>query len=135
MEREKLQKQLDTERARRELVEWLLAKREWQLSLALDCSDVSASAFAATVQASEMPDPDELVSDRDAANLVGVSPSTIRVWAHREAGNEKPAIARYVSDDGSTVYRAGEVLPHAMAMSGGRGATTRRLNNMRRAGS
>jgi hypothetical protein len=30
MEREKLQKQLDTEKSRRELVEWLLAKREWQ---------------------------------------------------------------------------------------------------------
>lgn len=133
MEREKLQRQLDSERARREFAEWMLAKRDWQFGLALDCTDVSASAFAATVLSADLPDPDEFMSDKDIANLVGVSASTIRVWAHREAGKEAPAITRHVDDDGATVFLVREVWDYAMANANGRAATTRRLSNTKKA--
>lgn len=127
MEREKLQKQLETEKARRELVEWLLAKRDWQLSLALDCPDVSASAFAATVLAEgETPDAHAYMSDKDIANLIGVSDSTVRSWASRGQ------ITRHTADDGSTVFLASEVWEHAKTKTGGRAATVRRLSAERK---
>lgn len=49
MERDKLQHQLDTERRRRETAEWLLAESQWRFTLALDCPDITAAEFAATV--------------------------------------------------------------------------------------
>lgn len=107
VEREKLQKQLDAEKERRELAEWLLAKREWQFSLALACTDVSASVFAATVLTAEMPDLDEYMSDKDIAAMLAVADSTVRVWASRGA------ITRHVADDGSTVFLAREVWEYA----------------------
>lgn len=104
MEREKLQKQLDTERSRRELAEWLLAKREWQLTLALDCTDVSAAAYAATVLAEpDHPEADAYLTDRDVANLVGISESTVRSWATRGQ------ITRHTGEDGSVTFLASEV--------------------------
>lgn len=127
MEREKLQKQLDSEKERRELAEWLLAKRDWQLNLALDCTDVSAAAYAATILADpDIPEADAMVSDKDAGNLVGVSDSTIRNWA------SKGAITRHTADDGSVVFAAGEVWDHAKTMVGGRTSTVRRLSTARK---
>lgn len=127
MEREKLQKQLDTERSRRELAEWLLAKREWQINLALDCTDVSASAYAATILSDpNTPEADAYMSDRDIANLVGVSDSTIRSWASR--GH----ISRHTTGDGSTVFAAQEVWDYAKTHAGGRIATVRRMNTERK---
>jgi transcription elongation factor Elf1 len=127
MEREKLQKQLDAEKERREMAEWLLARREWQLGLALDCTDVSAADYAATILANpNTPDPDAKVSDKDAANLIGVSDSTIRNWA------SKGAITRHTADDGSVVFDAGEVWAFAKTVAGGRTATNRRLSTARK---
>lgn len=127
MEREKLQKQLETEKARRELAEWLLAKREWQLTLALDCTDVSASAYVATILAEpENPDLDAYMSDKDIANLVGVSDSTVRSWASRGQ------VTRHTAEDGSTVFLASEVWAFAKTNTGGRSATVRRLSNERK---
>lgn len=127
MEREKLQKQLDTERERREMAEWVLAKREWQLSLALDCTDVSAAAYAATILSDPgIPEADALLSDKDVANLVGVSDSTIRSWA------SKGAITRHTADDGSVVFAAGEVWDHAKTATTPRTATVRRLSTARK---
>jgi len=51
MEREKLQQQLDVERRRRETVEWLLAESQWRFTLALECPNITAAEFAATVLA------------------------------------------------------------------------------------
>ena len=127
LEREKLQKQLESEKERRELAEWLLAKRDWQFSLALECTDVSASAFAATVLADEIPEEDAYMSDKDIAALVGVGDSTIRTWATRGL------ITRHAADDGSTVFHAREVWEHAKSTAGGRAATNRRLTNVRKA--
>lgn len=127
MEREKLQKQLDTEKSLRELAEWLLAKREWQITLALDCTDVSASAFAATILADpDEPEADAYMSAKDIANLVGVSDSTIRSWATRGQ------ITRHTSDDGSTVYLASEVWEHAKTNTSSRTSTVRRLSTDRK---
>jgi hypothetical protein len=112
MEREKLQKQLETEKTRRELVEWLLAKREWQLSLALDCPDNPAV--------------DAYMSDKDVANLIGVSDSTVRSWATRGQ------ITRHTADDGSIVFLASEVWEFAKTNLGGRAATIRRLTTGRK---
>lgn len=127
MEREKLQKQLDTERKRREMAEWLLAKREWEFSLALDCPDVSAAEFAATVLASTAPDNDAYMSDKDIAAYVGVSDSTVRAWASR--GH----ITRHTAEDGSTMFLAREVWEYATTNANGRASTVRRLTNQRRA--
>lgn len=127
MEREKLQKQLDTEKERRELAEWLLAKREWQLALALDCTDVSASAFAATILTDpDIPDADAYLSDKDIANFVGVSDSTVRSWASRGQ------ITRHTDGDGATVYLASEVWAYAKTNTGGRTSTARRLSAARK---
>lgn len=49
-------------------------------------------------------DPDELVSDLDAAHLAELSPVTIRRWA------SEGRIDRYVGDDGGRRYRIGEIL-------------------------
>lgn len=128
MEREKLQKQLDEEKQRRELAEWLLAKREWQFSLALDCPDVSASEFAKTVLTDETaPDNDAYLSDKDIAAFVGVADSTVRSWASR--GH----IDRHIAEDGSTTYLARQVWEYAKSHTGGRAATVRRLTNERKA--
>ena len=129
MEREKLQKALDTEKARREFVEWLLAKREWQFGLALECTDVSAAEFAKTVLSSDAPDGELLMSDKDIAALIGVSESTVRSWASR--GH----IERHTDDDGATVFLAREVWEHAKTQAGGRASTVRRLANERKAAS
>jgi hypothetical protein len=127
MEREKLQKQLDSEKERRELAEWMLAKRDWQLNLALDCTDVSAAAYAATILADpDIPEADAMVSDKDAGNLVGVSDSTIRNWA------SKGVITRHTGDDGSVVFAAGEVWEYAKTTAGGRTSTVRRLSTARK---
>jgi hypothetical protein len=127
MEREKLQKQLDAEKERRELAEWLLAKRHWELTLALDCTDVSAAAFAATILADpDIPEADALLSDKDVANLVGVSDSTIRSWASRGV------IRRQTAEDGSTVFAASEVWEHAKTNTSPRTATVRRLSTARK---
>jgi hypothetical protein len=130
MEREKLQAQLDTEKARRQLAEWLLAKREWQLSLALDCPDVTAADFAETIltdPAIPEPGPDDYMTDKDIAALAGVAVNTIRSWASR--GH----ITRHTADDGSTLYLAAEVWEHAKTVAGGRNATKRRLTTTRKA--
>lgn len=127
MERDKLQKQLDTERKRRELAEWCLAEREWQFGLALDCTDISAAEFAKTVLTSTAPDNDALLSDRDVAAYVGVSDSTVRSWASR--GH----ISRHTAADGSTLFLAREVWEYAKTNAGGRAATVRRLTNQRNA--
>lgn len=127
MERDKLQKQLDTEKARRELVEWLLAKREWQITLALDCPDVSAAEFAATILTdADTPDADAYMSDKDIANLIGVSDSTVRSWASRGQ------ITRHTADDGTTLFLASEVWQFAKTNLGGRAATIRRLTTERK---
>lgn len=127
MERDKLQKQLDSEKTRREWAEWLLAKREWQFALALDCPDVSASQFAATVLAdTDNPQTDVYMSDKDIANLIGVSESTVRSWASRGQ------IARHTGEDGSTVFLASEVWAFAKTNTGGRAATVRRLSTERK---
>lgn len=127
MEREKLQKQLDTEKARRELAEWLLAKREWQLSLGLDCTDVLASDFvSAILTTAEEPDDDAYLSDKDIATLVGVSDSTVRSWASRGR------ITRHTADDGTITFHAREVWEYAKS-NAGRTATVRRLTNERKA--
>lgn len=129
MEREKLQQQLDEEREKRQLAEWLLAKRNWQLTLGLECPDVPASEFARTIldEPTPEPDPDELMTDRDIANVVGVADSTVRSWATR--GH----ITRHTADDGSTLYNAHEVWEYAKSAAGGRNATTRRLTTERAA--
>lgn len=128
MEREKLQKQLDTEKKRRALAEWLLAKREWQLSLALDCTDVTAADFAKTILAdTATPAAEKYISDRDVTSLVGVSDSTVRSWATRGQ------ITRHTAEDGSTRYLAREVWEHAKTTSGGHASTVRRLTNGRKA--
>jgi hypothetical protein len=49
MERDKLHKQLETERLHRETAEWLLAEMKWHFTLALECRNVSAAEFAAAV--------------------------------------------------------------------------------------
>jgi hypothetical protein len=127
MEREKLQKQLDSERERRELAEWVLAKREWQLSLALDCTDVSAAAYAATILSDPgIPEADALLSDKDVANLVGVAPSTIRGWA------SDGHIKRHTAEDGSVAFAAGEVWEYAKTNTTPRTATVRRLSTARK---
>jgi predicted site-specific integrase-resolvase len=72
------------------------------------------------------PDPDAKVSDKDAANLIGVSDSTIRNWA------SKGAITRHTADDGSVVFDAGEIWAYAKTMAGGRTATNRRLSTARK---
>lgn len=127
MEREKLQKQLENEKARREWAEWLLAKREWQLTLALDCTDVSASAYAATILAEpDKPDLDAYLADKDIANLIGVSDSTVRSWASRGQ------ITRHITEDGATVFLASEVWEYAKTNTGGRAATVRRLTTERK---
>lgn len=131
MEREKLQRQLEEETKRRELGEWLLAKREWQLSLALECTDVSAAEFARTIVDNDVPEPGEteFMTDNDIAALIGVSDSTVRAWATR--GH----ITRHTSDDGSALFHAREVRDYAKAAAGGRNATVRRLSVGRRAAS
>lgn len=48
-------------------------------------------------------DPDEMVSDRDAAHLAEVSPITIRKWA------SEGLIKRYLAEDGSRRYRLCEI--------------------------
>ena len=53
MERDKLQKQIDNERAHRNLAEWLLAERNWQFNLALACTNISAAEFATVVLGSK----------------------------------------------------------------------------------
>lgn len=121
MEREKLQKQLDSEKTRREWAEYLLAEREWQLSLALDCPDVSAAAFAATILSGTTEPPEAFMSDRDIANLLNVSDSTVRSWASRGQ------ITRHTAEDGSTVFLASEVWAFAKTGTGGRASTARRL--------
>lgn len=127
MEREKLQKQLETEKERRELAEWMLAQMEWKLTLGLDCTDVSAAAYVATILADpNIPEADLMVSDKDAGNLVGVSDSTIRNWA------SKGAITRHTADDGSVLFSASEVWDHAKTMVGGRASTVRRLATARK---
>lgn len=57
MERDKLQQQLDTERRRRETLEWLLAESQWRFTLALDCPNLTAAEFAATVLATTQEHP------------------------------------------------------------------------------
>ncbi|WP_156749638.1 hypothetical protein [Mycobacterium sp. E1747] len=122
MEREKLQKQLDSERTRREIAEWLLAERDWQLSLAFDFPDVSASVFVTTILTQNEPQPPEaFMSDKDIANLLNVSDSTVRSWASRGQ------IQRHTADDGSTVFLASEVWAFAKTNTGGRASTIRRL--------
>jgi hypothetical protein len=106
MEREKLQKQLDHEKARREMAEWLLAKREWQLSLAAECTNITAADFAATVLEVDDTPSDLLMSDNELAAYLSVADSTIRSWATR--GH----ITRHTADDGSTLYNAAEVIAH-----------------------
>lgn len=51
MERDKLTHQLNMERQHRQTVEWLLAEARWRFQLALECTDIPASEFAATVLA------------------------------------------------------------------------------------
>jgi hypothetical protein len=127
MERERLQEQLEGEVKRRELAEWLLAKREWQFALALQCTDVSAAEFAQTVVNTEdiEPSEDEYMSDKDIAILVGVSPGTVRSWASRQA------ISRHTAEDGSTLFNAREVWEYARTAPGGRNAASRRAANMK----
>jgi hypothetical protein len=127
MEREKLQKQLDQTANELALTKWLLAKREWQFTLALQCTDVPASVFAETVLAPVEPDNlDDYMSDKDIAAIVGVADSTIRSWAHRGA------IKRHTADDGSTVYLAREVWTYATTNTSGRTTTERQLDNRRK---
>ncbi|TDO18149.1 hypothetical protein EV580_1331 [Mycobacterium sp. BK086] len=129
MEREKLEKELAKTKARAELAEWLLAQREWQISLALDCPDVTAAEFAATILAAQnTPAPGEFMSDKDIAALVGVAPATVRSWAFR-GHISKPITA----DDGSSLYLASEVYEYAKANTSTRSTTARRLDNDRRA--
>jgi hypothetical protein len=129
MEREKLQEQLDEERQRRELAEWLLAQREWQLSLGLECTDVVAADFVKTIlERPEPPNLDDHMSDKDIATIVGVAPATIRKWA------SQGHIERHTADDGSTTFLAREVWDHSRTNNGGR-ASTRRITNERRAAS
>lgn len=111
MERDKLQKQLDAERQKREICEWLLAKLEWQLGLGVNCPDVSAAEFARAILESEHDPAAEYLSDRDVAILVGVADSTIRSWAKR--GH----ITRHIADDGSARYLATEVAAYARTNS------------------
>lgn len=104
MERDKLQKALDTEKKHREIIEWLLAERNWQLGLALSCTDISASNFARTVLTTTLHDQeDTLMTDRDLAPIIGVTESTIRSWAHQGR------ITKHVANDGAMVYLAKEV--------------------------
>ncbi|OBK92397.1 hypothetical protein A5646_03590 [Mycobacterium sp. 1245499.0] len=127
MEREKLQKQLDSEKTRREIAEWLLAEREWQLSLAFDFPDVSASVFVTTIlSGSDTSPPEAFMSDRDIANMLNVSDSTVRSWASRGQ------ITRHTAEDGSTVFLASEVWAFAKTNTGGRASTMRRLSAARR---
>lgn len=49
-------------------------------------------------------DPDELLTDLDAAHLAELSPVTIRRWASEDRIN------RYVGADGGRRYRLGEIL-------------------------
>ncbi|MEH3135372.1 MAG: hypothetical protein PGN30_10270 [Mycolicibacterium neoaurum] len=127
MEREKLQEELAVEKRRREVAEWLLAKREWQLNLALQCPDVSAAEFAHTIVNSDPEPGEELMTDKDIAALIGVSDSTVRVWATRGR------ITRHPGDDGAVLFNAREVWDYAMTAAGGRNATARRLNQRRTA--
>jgi hypothetical protein len=49
-------------------------------------------------------DPDEMVSDQDAAHMAEVSPITIRKWA------SEGLIQRYTGEDGSRRFRVCEIL-------------------------
>jgi hypothetical protein len=127
MKSEKLQAQLDTANRELALVKWILAKREWQFSLALECTDIPASVFAETVLAPVEPDNlDDYMTDKDIAALVCVTDSTIRSWAHR--GH----ITRHTADDGSTVYHAREVWNYATTNTTNRTSTERQLDNRRK---
>lgn len=110
MEREKLEKELAKERQERKVAEFLLAQRDWVISLAMECPDVKIGDFAAMISATlNSAPPGEFVNDKDAANLVGVLPATIRQWATRGQ------IARYTADDGSVTFLASEVYEYAKA--------------------
>lgn len=126
MKSEELQKQLDDTARELAWAKWLLAKREWQFALALECTDIPASVWAETVLIPTEPDNlDDYMSDKDIAALVRVSDSTIRVWASR--GH----ITRHIADDGSTVFHAREVWEYAVTNA--RPAEQRHRENRRKA--
>jgi hypothetical protein len=124
VEREKLQKQLNEEVKRREMSEWLLAKLEWQLGLALDCPEVSAQDFARAVLEHDKPeDLNAYMNDRDLAAIVCVSDSTVRRWA------SQGSITRHTAEDGSVLFWAPEVVEYAKTVTDPRAA--RRVNQQK----
>jgi hypothetical protein len=128
MERDKLQKKLDESGRELALTKWLLAKREWQFALALECTDIPASVFAETVLAPVEPDNlDDYMTDKEISALVGVSDATVRSWASR--GH----IERHSADDGSTTFLAREVWEYATTNATTRTANQRHLDNRRKA--
>lgn len=118
MERDKLQKELDTVKERLAHAEFYLAERNWQLGLALTCTDIPASVFAQEVLTATVHDTDNLISGKDAAVLVNVAESTIRAWA------SQGKITKYIADDGSMVFHAKEVWDVATTSRRGTKAAT-----------
>lgn len=80
-----------------------LSDRDPEACARIDAQAQSNPRLAALLPTFSVYNPDELVTDVDAAHLAELSPITIRKWA------SEGRIGRYTGDDGGRRYKLGEI--------------------------